>query len=67
VYTDFAIDGVISSNSNSMVLADLPSKPGNPPTRQTLTDEHTIDIAISDSVIDNGSAIISYNIEIDNG
>jgi hypothetical protein len=33
VYSDFAVDGVASDTSESMILADLPDKPSVAPTR----------------------------------
>lgn len=67
VYTDFAVAGISSNNSASMILAGLPGKPADSPTRESLTDEHNVDIAIVGIVQDNGAAINSLNIEIDNG
>jgi len=67
VYTDFAVDGVKSDSSVSMILAGLPSKPTDAPTRQALTDESKLALAIGGAVQNNGSVIISFNIEIDDG
>lgn len=66
-YTDFAIDGVASDSSVSMILADKPDKPSIAPTRNTQTSESTVAVNIVIVPGDHGSAITSYNVEIDDG
>lgn len=67
MYTDFAVEGVKSDLSASMILAGIPSKPTDVPTRQALTDESKLALAIGGAVQNNGSPITSFNIEIDDG
>ena len=67
VFTDFATDGVVSSVSSSFILADLPDKPSQAPTRNTNTDENVVAVDIIQVPGNNGSPIVSYNIEIDDG
>jgi hypothetical protein len=49
-YTDFAESGVKSDPSEAIILAGLPSKPTDAPTRQALTDESKLALAIGGSV-----------------
>jgi len=67
VFTDFANDGVMSAVSASFILADLPDKPSQAPTRNSNTNEIVVAIDIILVPGNNGSPIISYNIEIDDG
>jgi hypothetical protein len=67
VFTDFAVDGIPSFNSLSMILADLPSKPADMPTRELQSNESTLELKVLGNVQANGSPIVSYNIEIDDG
>jgi hypothetical protein len=67
VITDFATDGVSSSVSNSFILADLPDKPSQAPTRNSNTNENIVAVDIIQVPGNNGSPIVSYNIEIDDG
>ena len=66
-YTDFAVDGVPSEMSSSMILADRPDKPSIAPSRNSETSESTVAVNIVVVPGDHGSAITSYNIEIDDG
>lgn len=50
-----------------MILADIPDKPTSAPTRNVETDESTVGVNIVVVPDDHGSAITSYNIEIDDG
>ena len=67
MFTDFASDGVVSSVSNSFILADLPDKPSQAPTRNSNTNENVVAVDIIQVPGYNGSPIVSYNIEIDDG
>lgn len=67
VYTDFAVDGVSSLLSPSMILGDRPDKPSNAPTRNIETSEFTVAVNILQVPGDNGSPITSYNVEVDDG
>jgi hypothetical protein len=66
-YSDFAVDGVASQTSASMILADRPDKPSSAPTRNIATDEFTVAVNIVVVPGDHGSTITSYNVEIDDG
>ena len=46
VYTDFAIDGVKSLPSYSMILAGLPDAPSIPPSRNVASNEFTVAVNI---------------------
>lgn len=61
------MDGVASSVSNSMVLSDRPDKPSSAPARNSETSEFTVAVSFVVVPGDHGSAITSYNVEVDDG
>jgi hypothetical protein len=66
-FTDYASDGVASDISVSIILADLPDQPSQPPSRNALTSENKVVCNILPVPGDHGSTIVSYHIEIDDG
>jgi len=67
VFTSFADQGVVSPISSSFILANVPDKPSQPPTRNSATNEFTVAADIIQVPGIHGSPIVSYNIEIDDG
>lgn len=67
VFTDFAIAGVSSSKSISMILGDRPDKPSSAPQRNAQTSESVISVTILPVPGIHGSAITTYVVEIDDG
>ena len=67
VFTSFADQGVISPVSDSFILANVPDKPSQPPTRNTATNEFVVAVDIIQVPGIHGSPIVSYNVEIDDG
>jgi len=63
-------EGSVDSNSLSVALASLPSKPSNAPTSDpTITNQEKIGVVITlfDSTNNGGSQITNYMIEYDDG
>lgn len=68
VLTEFSWDeGVESQTSDEILVAEVPSTPTLAPTSGPTTGASIIDIMISAITGINGSPIISYSIEIDDG
>lgn len=68
VLTTFSWDeGVNSQTSDEILIAEVPATPTLAPTSGPTTGASIIDIMISAVSQINGSPIISYNIEIDDG
>lgn len=67
VFTDYAVEGIESTLSESIILADLPDKPISAPTRNIATSQTVIAVNILVVPGDHGSPIQTYIIEIDDG
>lgn len=68
VVTDYTtISGIDGPESELLLLAGVPAKPTNAPTRNGLTSNTQLVVDIETVTQNNGAPIRSYNIEIDNG
>lgn len=68
VLTSFSWDeGVDSLTSDEILVAEVPSTPTLAPTSGPTTGASIIDVNISPVTLINGSPILSYHIEIDDG
>ena len=67
MFTNYALDGIESNLSESMILADVPDKPSSQPTRNIATSQSTVAVNILTVAGDHGSAITTYVIEMDDG
>lgn len=67
MFTEHAISGVASAESEAYLLATVPAKPTVAPTEGSNTNANQIEVSIQEVTDTNGASILSYHVQVDDG